>query len=107
LTERDHSFRPPGPEGHVFAEPWEAQVFALAVNLHDGGAFTWPEWAETLGKALRDAPDRPYYESWLAALETIVERKGLMTQVERNIRVDAWDRAARSTPHGRPIELKT
>jgi nitrile hydratase accessory protein len=81
-------------------------VFALAVKLHDGGAFTWPEWAEALGKALRDAPERLYYESWLAALEALVERKGLMSHDERHARIEAWDRAARATPHGKPIELK-
>ena len=49
--------------------------------------------------------DAPYYEQWLAALEKIVEAKGLMSQVERLNRVDAWDRAAHATPHGQPIEL--
>lgn len=106
LKEREEPSLPHDTDGPIFDEPWEAQVFALAVKLHDGGAFTWPEWAEALGKALRDAPDRPYYESWLAALEALVERKGLMTNAERHTRIDAWDRAARSTPHGKLIELK-
>jgi hypothetical protein len=47
----------------------------------------------------------PYYEHWLAALEKIVEAKGLMSQIERLNRMDAWDRAAHATPHGKPIEL--
>jgi len=29
----------------VFNEPWEAQAFAMVVNLHQNGAFTWTEWA--------------------------------------------------------------
>ena len=92
------------PEEPVFNEPWEAQAFAMVVKLHEGGAFTWAEWAETLAAEIR-AAEKPYYESWLAALEKIVEAKGLMSKAERLTRVDAWDRAAHATPHGQPIEL--
>jgi NAD(P)-dependent dehydrogenase (short-subunit alcohol dehydrogenase family) len=31
----------PDAEGPVFAEPWQAQAFALAVNLSEQGHFTW------------------------------------------------------------------
>ena len=34
--------------GPVFAEPWQAQAFALAVRLSEQGHFTWKEWAELL-----------------------------------------------------------
>jgi hypothetical protein len=34
-----------------------------------------------------------------------VEAKGLMSRNERMGRVEAWDRAAHATPHGKPIEL--
>ena len=93
------------PDGPVFAEPWEAQAFAMAVKLNEAGVFPWSEWAETLGAELKAQPERPYYESWLAALEKLVEAKGLMTEAERLARVEAWDRAAKATPHGQPIVL--
>jgi hypothetical protein len=32
----------------VFAEPWQAQAFALAVKLSEQGCFTWKEWAAAL-----------------------------------------------------------
>src|SRR5438132_12267696 len=32
----------------VFAAPWEAQAFALAVKLSEQGQFTWKEWPSTL-----------------------------------------------------------
>jgi len=96
---------PKDSDGPVFAEPWEAQAFAMAVKLNEAGVFAWTEWAETLGAELHAYPERPYYESWLAALETIVEAKGVMSHPERLARVEAWDRAARATPHGQPIEL--
>ncbi|MCC2656378.1 MAG: nitrile hydratase accessory protein [Panacagrimonas sp.] len=35
-------------EGPVFREPWEAQAFALVVQLHREGVFTWTEWADAL-----------------------------------------------------------
>ena len=96
---------PKDVDGPVFAEPWEAQAFAMAVKLNEAGVFTWGEWAETLGAALKAKPERPYYESWLAALESLVEAKGVMSGEERLARVDAWDRAAKATPHGQPILL--
>lgn len=89
----------------VFTEPWEAQAFAMAVKLNESGVFAWAEWAETLGAELKSAPGRPYYQSWLAALERLVEAKGVMTGAERLARVEAWDRAAKATPHGQPIHL--
>ncbi len=96
---------PKDADGPVFAEPWEAQAFAMAVKLNEAGVFQWDEWAETLGAELKAHPERPYYESWLAALEILVEAKGVMTEAERLSRVEAWDRAARATPHGQPVSL--
>ena len=101
----DSTGLPSDADGPVFAEPWEAQAFAMAVKLNEAGIFTWKEWAAVLGAEIHGAPQRPYYESWLAALENLVEAKGVMTAPERLSRVDAWDRAARATPHGQPIVL--
>src|SRR6267378_4358068 len=41
----------PRDEGEpVFAEPWQAQAFALAVRLSAQGHFTWKEWAAALAR---------------------------------------------------------
>jgi nitrile hydratase accessory protein len=93
----------------VFAEPWQAQAFAMTVKLNEQGLFTWTEWAEVFGAEIAaagpdDAADN-YYSHWLAALEKIVEAKGAMSRTERLERKDAWERAANATPHGQPIEL--
>ncbi len=103
---------PRDAEGPVFRAPWEAQAFALAVTLHERGHFTWKEWAERLAAeiaaaAARGEPDdgTRYYERWLAALEKLVAEKGLVGLGELAVRKDEWDRAARATPHGQPIEL--
>jgi nitrile hydratase accessory protein len=94
------------PETRVFNEPWEAQAFAMAVSLHEKGLFSWTEWAAALAREISADPSRSYYESWLATLEKLVEAKKVMSEDERLARIDAWDRAARATPHGKPIELK-
>jgi len=44
--------------GPLFAEPWQAQAFALAVKLSEQGHFTWKEWASALGDELRAAAER-------------------------------------------------
>ena len=46
-----------------------------------------------------------YYYYWLAALEKLVAEKRLIAADELAVRKDEWDRAARDTPHGQPIEL--
>jgi nitrile hydratase accessory protein len=97
--------KPVEPE-KPFTAPWEAEAFAMVVKLHEGGYFSWSEWADVLGAEIKVAPDRPYYESWLEALELMVESKGLMGNGERLARIEAWDKAARATPHGQPISLE-
>jgi len=97
-------------EGPVFAAPWEAQAFALAVRLHERGCFTWREWTDALAAEIAAARVRAdatttYYEHWLAALERLVASKGLASPGELRRRRDEWDRAVRATPHGKPIEL--
>jgi hypothetical protein len=62
------------------------------------------EWSTALASEIK-ARGGEHYECWLAALEALMERKGLMTQREREMRIDEWDRAARATPHGQPIVL--
>ena len=32
----------------MFAEPWQAEAFAMTVALHERGLFSWGEWAAAL-----------------------------------------------------------
>ena len=106
---------PIGPDDEpAFSAPWQAQAFAMTVRLHEAGLFTWPEWAETLGREIAKAgdgttdgmdPTDAYYRHWLDALETLLTEKQVIGEAERQDRIAAWDRAARATPHGAPIEL--
>jgi nitrile hydratase accessory protein len=95
-------------EGPVFAEPWQAQAFALTVQLCDAGRFTWPEWVETFSAVLREAgpyDGSDYYRHWLVALERICLAKSLTERTALDRRTEAWAEAYRSTPHGKPVEL--
>ena len=103
---------PRDDEGPVFNAPWEAQAFAMTLSLHAAGAFTWHEWADALAAELSAAaahgePDdgSHYYEHWLAALEKLVTKKGVVPAQELERRMDEWKAAVRATPHGKPIEL--
>jgi nitrile hydratase accessory protein len=98
--------------GPVFAEPWQAQAFALAVRLSAQGHFIWKEWAAALADELKAYADRGepddgsrYYHHWLAALERLVSEKRLSDPAAMLARKEAWAEAYRRTPHGKPVEL--
>ena len=108
------SLRLPRDEGGpVFAEPWQAQAFAMAVRLSEQGHFTWKEWAAALAAELQAAVDRGepedgshYYDHWLATLERLVTSKGLTDSDSLSERKDEWAYAYSHTPHGKPVVLR-
>lgn len=97
------------PTEPVFAEPWQAQAFAMVVALHEQGLFSWDEWAATLSRELKGADADPhghdYYEHWVAALGALLSAKGIAGDAEVDALQAAWERAAHATPHGKPIVL--
>ncbi len=100
---------PSDADGPVFAEPWQGQAFALALQLQRAGHFGAAEWADTLGAVLREAghdDGSRYYEHWLVALERISIAKGLTDQAAVDARAADWADAYRRTPHGQPVELR-
>ena len=99
--------------GPVFAQPWQAQAFAMTVQLSAAGHFTWTEWTTALGAQLQAAADRGepddgsrYFEHWLAALEHLVAEKQLTDRTALRARQAAWADAYRHTPHGQSVELE-
>ncbi|MEM8700354.1 MAG: nitrile hydratase accessory protein [Pseudomonadota bacterium] len=97
--------------GPVFEAPWQARVFAMTVQAHQAGMFEWTEWADTLGAELARDGDGSgetagYYDHWLNAFEKILKSKGIAGAGQLSALRQAWDAAARATPHGAPIELK-
>jgi nitrile hydratase accessory protein len=105
---------PRDESGPVFAEPWQAEAFALAVGLSAQGLFTWKEWAAALAQELA-APqisaesndNSHYYRCWLSALEHLVVAKRLSDPATLLARKQAWAAAYRRTPHGQPVELES
>lgn len=75
---------PRDDNGPIFAAPWQAQAFAVVVQLTDAGTITREEWANYLGAALKEAESRGdyntgerYYDHWLKALEQLMVDKEL------------------------------
>ena len=91
------------PGAAVFAAPWQARAFAIAVTLSRAGRFAWDEFRAALiaeiaaGESDHDdarhsgdavhtddagVAGEAYYESWLAALERMIRAKGLLAPAE-------------------------
>lgn len=69
----------------VFHNEWEKKAFSMAVSLAEQGLYDWSEFQEQLIIAVAEAekndplkPSRGYYESWLAAMEALLEKKKLL-----------------------------
>jgi nitrile hydratase accessory protein len=99
--------------GAVFSEPWQAHAFAMTLQLHQKGLFTWPEWAATLTAEIRSAQVAgdadtgvTYYTHWLNALESMVLAKQLGPADQIHELEHAWEDAAARTPHGQAIVLE-
>ena len=107
---RDTPGLPRSEEGDpVFAEPWQAEAFALTVHLFDRGLFTWAEWAEALSEEVkrphRDPDGHDYYDCWVEALSGLLEKKDVADAATILGLQQSWQRAAEATPHGKRIEL--
>ena len=76
-----------------FRDPWEGIAFALAVALCEQGHYAWAEFQEILIVEIAGADQQPpearptYYESWLAALEKLLDAKDILAQNVVNHRV--------------------
>lgn len=96
----------PESTGAAFDEPWQAQLFAMTLALHEAGHFDWPEWVGYLSQSIRDAqadgdPDLgdTYWQHWLDALERLLHDKGLAGPLQlaaRREAIRAYSRVARA-----------
>jgi nitrile hydratase accessory protein len=64
----------------VFEAPWQARALAIAVALVEKLNLPWDAFRSRLMDAIADDPQRPYYESWGRALESMVVDLDLTTQ---------------------------
>ena len=100
-------------ENPQFNEPWQAQVFALAVSLSEAGLFSWQEWTDELSFTILKAqelgdPDlgSTYYQHLLKTLERMLTSKEILDQTSILQRMKIWEEAYLRTPHGQPIKIK-
>ena len=96
----------------VFAEPWEAHAFAIAVKLSEKGLLKWSEWSDILAEEIKEAKDQgqpdfgnTYYQFWFSALETILLEKNILKKSDLNSKIEQWRHTYLSTPHGNPVKL--
>ena len=100
---------PPRSNGElVFEEPWEGRVFGVTLALVDSGAISWSEFQSELVAEIRsweaahseialpEGASYRYYERWLAAFESLLDRKGLCSETLREGRVQELAKR----PHG-------
>lgn len=115
LSEADPHTLPGLPvddNGPVFDAPWQAQAFALVINLAERGVIAWQEWTGYLVEEINAAQQGgdadlgdSYYEHWLRALERISLDKQLTSLPEVDQRSNDWRRSYLATPHGQPVSL--
>jgi nitrile hydratase accessory protein len=86
---------PPRRNGElVFAAPWESRLFGITLSLHRAGLFEWEEFRRLLIAEIgaweevgRASGEWSYYERWRAALERLLEAKGLCGPADLDTRV--------------------
>jgi nitrile hydratase accessory protein len=69
-----------------FDAEWQRRAFGLAVALSEFGHYAWEDFQQELIAAIGSWQDAPgdargrweYYEHWVTALNTVVERHGLL-----------------------------
>jgi hypothetical protein len=56
----------------VFDAPWQGRALALAVLTVERSGREWDDFRACLIRAVADDPERPYWDSWVVALEQFV-----------------------------------
>lgn len=69
LLDVDGPAAPPRSNGELaFSAPWERRVFGVTMALTER-VFSYEDFRQRLIGRVAEAPDRPYWHSWAAALE--------------------------------------
>jgi nitrile hydratase accessory protein len=63
----------------VFAAPWQARALAVAVAVVEKLDLPWDVFRQRLIAEIAADPQRPYYDSWGRALESMVLELDLAT----------------------------
>lgn len=69
LLDADGPGAPPRSNGELaFEAPWERRVFGMTMALTQS-VFSYEDFRQRLINRVAEAPERPYWQSWTAALE--------------------------------------
>ena len=83
----------------VFAAPWEARAFGLAVALNEAGVYPWRDFSQGLAAETAALEQHgvqvSYYERWLVALESLLIEKGILTRAEIDRKIEERPDATR------------
>lgn len=72
----------------AFEAPWQARAFAVVVSLYRDGVFEWNEFQARLIEEVQSGPaagpegEDAYYRHWIAAAETLLREKDVVTAEE-------------------------
>jgi len=96
LLDIDGPAAPPRSNGElVFDAPWERRVFGLTMALTQS-LFSYEDFRQRLIARVAEAPDRPYWQTWAAALEDALGDAGALDSAT----LDARHEQFLARPHG-------
>jgi nitrile hydratase accessory protein len=96
---------PPRKNGELqFQAEWEGRAFGLAVALNERHVYHWDDFRAQLVASIAAAEasgdEGGYYEQWLAALESLLVARGLVTRGELDARTAGLVAAQEQELHG-------
>jgi len=62
----------------VFEAPWQGRALAIAVLVLERIGRPWEDFRRHLVQAIGEQPERPYWDSWVVALEGFISEVGLL-----------------------------
>jgi nitrile hydratase accessory protein len=87
----------------VFEAPWEGRAFGMAVALSDQRLYEWDDFRQRLVAEIATADaassSSTYYERWLAAFESLLTTRGLLSPAELDARAAEYLSGARDDFH--------
>jgi len=85
---------PPMTNGElVFEAPWQGRAFGIARSLAEQGLYSWDDFRDSLiaevlkSDAAPDGSPYAYYDRFLAALEAVLARRGVIAPNELRDRI--------------------
>ena len=73
VREMTGSAAPPRRNGElVFEAPWQGRAFGMAIAVVERLGLQWKDFQQRLIAAIATDPERPYYDSWVTALEQLL-----------------------------------